>query len=227
MNVTIMTYNVENMMKNLWPWNEHFWLKRSRLIVKNITDADPDIVCMQESRKLHSIWLKHHLKGYARASAKMLPFTPEHCGILYKKDKFSFVDGNIKLLPSDNYLRLYTKVVLHNDEIGDISIYDAHISSDAHNGAEQFDIINNTIISDNNFSILCGDLNQSNRGQSESCKLYDIPAQSTTFHDYGKQNSIIDYIMTNKEVSVNYKYVINDLESSDHNAFVADIAVFK
>ncbi|MBQ7541357.1 MAG: endonuclease/exonuclease/phosphatase family protein [Clostridia bacterium] len=70
------------------------WFFRASLLLRNIADAQPDVIGFQEVTRIHYAYLTDHLKGYASVLAyRDGSFLSEGCPIFYNTQKFTCTDS--------------------------------------------------------------------------------------------------------------------------------------
>lgn len=72
---------------------ENHWKKRNWLVAETIKNFDPDLLGTQETLKFQADYLRGQLKAYTYFGRSRMKTPNEHCGIFFKKKRFTQLAG--------------------------------------------------------------------------------------------------------------------------------------
>lgn len=220
--VKIMSMNVYG--SNLADIDEIAWNYRKKLVAKNIRQAKPTIIGMQEVKSEQYRYFKKILKNYdSEIIYRDDTANSEGCPIFYHKNLYTLIDrGTFWLSETPDvmskdwesaYYRICSYVVLRDNRTSkEFAVFNTHldhISKTARlNGIQ---VILNKIHSVGDYpTILMGDFNSTEKSQTylnATENLLDVKYQveneygtCATFHNWGQEldRTAIDYIMITK-----------------------------
>lgn len=166
-----MTFNVKN--DTLFTNNDNKWQNRKQLVIKTITEFDPDIIALQEltedmQKSLHV----HDYDVYGKARNKKYNFANEKNVILVKRNKYKLISEETFWLSNKPYKegsrvignvypRICTNVILQDDNGEIYSVFNTHLDHlFGFVRTKQCKIISNYInTSKSDHTIIMGDFN--------------------------------------------------------------------
>jgi endonuclease/exonuclease/phosphatase family metal-dependent hydrolase len=88
--VRVMSFNLRYGKAND---GDNHWDKRKSLLADTVRDFDPDVLGTQETLKFQADFLMGQLEGYEYFGRSRMKEPNEHCGILYRKERFTWLAG--------------------------------------------------------------------------------------------------------------------------------------
>ena len=88
--IRVMSFNIRYGLAND---GENRWEKRNWLVAKTVTKFDPDLLGTQETMGFQAEYLERELKEYSYFGRSRMKTPNEHCGIYFKKSRFTQLAG--------------------------------------------------------------------------------------------------------------------------------------
>lgn len=251
----LMSYNIRTYMDENVETTNETWDERKELIIKQIEDNTPDIICMQEVRTNQYHYIVKNLKGYSNIYFQREIFQavmPEGLLILYRNDRFDMLDVTrywLSETPDEasfgwgsKYERFSVQVKFTINETKKVFyIVNTHLDLGASDiKIKSLDLINQHL--DNSTpAIIMGDFNfkYQSKPYNYAIKLfvdarafYNGEYEKITYNAYGnkQKEAILDYaFLKNNQFSITDYQVIDETfknqYASDHFPIIMTLKV--
>jgi len=221
--ITVMSYNIRLATGDLY--TEHRWRYRAPLVLKVIENSKPDILGVQEMKKIQENHFAKYLVGYSSYTPyRSKGSSAEACGIYYNETRFKLLDKGVFWLSETpdvqskgwdaGFPRICSWVKLKDKNGKEIHIFNTHLD---HLGKtariESLKLINSKIseLGAKNV-ILLGDLNFIEARETEKpndpykyltslftdakyAEGVEVIQAGNTFHKYGEKDPTISYVI--------------------------------
>ena len=88
--VRVMSFNIRYGAAND---GDNHWKKRNWLVAETIRNFDPDLLGLQECLKFQGEFLERELNGYTYFGRSRMKTPNEHCGILFRTERYTQLAG--------------------------------------------------------------------------------------------------------------------------------------
>lgn len=200
----ILTYNIMNAGKDLFPSRKGWWFTRTIKQMKMIKKENPDVFCLNESTPLQQL-LFFFMKGYrCKGWYTQNP-------IFYKKEYKCVYSKCFLLKDREKYLRTFTKIAICQSNLSYI-ILNTHLDWTNNRAAQKEQIYDSTMPVTDIF--VCGDFNK------ENDTFFEYKSSKPTVGTY--KNAVIDYIFSDEKTPRSCKVLTEYDDLSDHRPLICE-----